>query len=339
MNGNPITDEANPDASPGNMAHYWALGVTVLGAVMATGLSYIFITQFFVDVAGMPTWQAYGFGGVLEVCLIAAGLQARDRILAGADAGVLITLTWAFSGLSAALSASHEIVHRGADGTPVLDLSSGSPMTMTVRAVAPLVGAVMWHLLLIGEKHLVAGVPRGYRRHARLMHTYLFAREELRDLVESGAPDDLIATARDTLRVARRKVFRVVPVDRYQALLGDHLNALHADFEGSARVERMSEIRKAVPARKALPRTQGGTTRRIAGTTKVSTETVKVDAAEQPTASTPDAVDVEARDLRIASLYKEETPIAEIARDTGVSRPTVYAVLDKYNLRGTKADT
>lgn len=337
MNGNPITDEANPSASSGKGAHYWALGVTIAGAVMATALSYVFITQFFIDVAGMPTWQAYAFGGFLEICLIGAGLQARDRILAGADAGILITLTWMFSSLSAALSASHEIVHRGADGVPVLDLSSGSPMTMIVRAVAPLVGAVMWHLLLIGEKHLVSGLPRGYRRHAKLMHTYLFAREELRDLVESGADTDLIDAARDSLRGARRKVFRSVPVDRYQDLLGEHLSALHADFEGSARVDRMSEIRKAVPARKPLPRTEGGVRRRIAGTPKVSTEIVKVDTVDEPTVSTPDALDVEARDLRIASLYKDKTSIAEIARDTGVSRPTVYAVLDKYGLRGTSS--
>lgn len=333
MNGHPIPDEtANPIASGSDAAKNWALGVTIAGAAMATSLSYIFITEFFVDVAGMQLWLAFAFGGFLEVCLVGAGLQARHRILAAADAGVLITLTWVFSGISAALSASHEIVHRNADGVPVLDLSSGSPLTMIVRAVAPLVAAVMWHLLLIGEKHMVSGKPRGYRKHTQLMHEYLFAREELRDLTEAEAEPELIAAARDALRSARKRVFRIVPVDTYQALLGEHLSALHADFEGSARVDRMSEIRKPVQARKALPRTEGGTRRQISASApaKPRVPDSGFPNPEPEAEAKPVDLDTEARNMTILELSRQTNPKLsqeEIGARVGVTGRTVRNVL------------
>lgn len=330
MNGNPITDETNPIVSSADSARTWALAVTIGGAAMATALSYVFITQFFTDVAGMPLWQAYAFGGFLEVCLVGAGLQARARILDGAEAGVLITLTWVFSGISAALSASHEIVHVGPNGVPLLDLSSGSPLTMIVRAVAPLVAAVMWHLLLIGEKHLVSGLPRGYRRHARLMHTYLFAREELRDLVDADAEPADIETARAALRAARKRVFRIVPVDRYQSLLGRHLAALHADFEGSARVERMSETRKPGKPTPAAARKIAGGRRQIAAPVPDSgipnPEPGTAAEAATPSGNTPTGLDKEARDLRVLDLLGRRDPSwthAAIAAEVGCSERTV----------------
>lgn len=343
MNGNPITDETNPVVSSSGSARTWALTTTIAGAVMATILSYVLITQFFTDVAGLPQWQAYAFGGFLEVCLIAAGLQARARILAGGEAGVLITLTWVFSGISAVLSASHEIVYLTPDGEPILDLTFGSPLTMTIRAVAPLVAAIMWHVLLIGEQHLVSGLPRGYRRHARLMHTYLFAREELRDLTDAGAAEEEIEAARDRLRVARKRVFRSVPVDRYQALLGKHLTALHADFDGSARVERMSEIRKAPAVRAATPRP------RIAGARRQVTATVRhsgipnaeleaaTDAATDTATDTADgnssSSNREARNAAILDLAERAKQgdktwtYAAIAEHVGCSQRTVGLVI------------
>lgn len=336
MNGNHIPDETNPIVSSADSARTWALAVTIGGAAMATALSYVFITQFFTDVAGMPLWQAYAFGGFLEVCLVGAGLQARARILDGAEAGVLITLTWVFSGISAALSASHEIVHIGPNGVPVLDLSSGSPLTMIVRAVAPLVAAIMWHLLLIGEKHLVSGLPRGYRRHARLMHTYLFAREELRDLTNTGADPATIEAARDRLRAARKRVFRIVPVDRYQALLGKHLAALHADFEGSARVERMSEIRQPGKPRAAttISKRIAGAKRQIAAPVPDSgipnPEPQAATGAATTPGNTPTGLDKEARDLRVLDLAGREDPSwthAAIAAEVGCSERTVRNIL------------
>ena|SRR5687767_647874 len=338
MNGNPITDETNPIVSDADAARLWARRVTIAGALMATALSYIFITEFFTDVVHLPTWQAYGFGGFLEVCLVASGLQARSRIHDGAEAGVLLTLTWFFSGLSAALSASHEIVYI-VDGSPVIDLSSGSPMTMSVRAVAPLVAAVMWHLLLIGEKHLVSGQPRGYRRHARLMHDYLFAREEHRDLVAKGAPQERIDAAEDALRAAREKVFRIVPVDRYQVLLGKHIAALHADFEGSNRVERMTEIRQNGQQRAAAPR------QRIAGSRRQLTATVRHSGIPnpEPQAATDTATDTadgnsasskrEARNAAILDLAERAKQgdrtwtYAAIAEHVGCSERTVGLVI------------
>jgi hypothetical protein len=336
MNGYPNPGEANPIASSPNAARTWALSVTIAGAAMATALSYVFITQFFVDVAGMPLWQAYSFGGFLEVCLVGAGLQARARILDAAEAGVLITLTWVFSGISAALSASHEIVHRGADGTLVLDPTSGSPLTMIVRAVAPLVAAIMWHLLLIGEKHLVSGLPRGYRRHARLMHTYLFAREELRDLVDAGAEPELIAAARDALRSARKRVFRIVPVDRYQALLGKHLAALHADFEGSARVERMSETRKPVQTRKPAPRIAGAASsrQRVLDSGIPNPEAAPDQVPDVEAEADGSNLDAEARNLMIVELWKQRPRYTQkdIARRAGVSDRTVRTVIKASGL-------
>lgn len=339
MNGYPNPGEANPIASSPNAAKNWALGVTIAGAAMATALSYIFITQFFIDVAGMELFLAYSFGGFLEVCLIGAGLQARHRILAGAEAGVLITLTWGFSGLSAALSASHEIVHRGPDGVPVLDLSSGSPLTMIVRAVAPLVAAVMWHLLLVGEKHLVSGLPRGYRKHARLMHTYLFAREELRDLTDAGAEPEAISAARDALRVARKRVFRKVPVAQYQALLGEHLAALHADFEGSARVERMSEIRKPAQVRKPAPRIAGSASSRQrvidSGIPNPESASGLVPDVEAEAEAAVSNLDTEARNLMIIDMWQQRPRVhtqKEIAKRTGVSDRTVRTVIKAAGL-------
>jgi hypothetical protein len=327
--------------------------MTIAAAVMATAISYVFMTQFFTDVVGLPTWQAMAFGGFLELCLLAAGLQARERILADTDAGVLITLTWIFSGTSAVLSASHEVVHRGVDGAPVLDLTAGTPLTLTVRAVAPLTAAVMWHLLLIGEKHMVSGKPRDHRKQRRLdtlyrhlVHVYLLARERHRDLSAMNAEPDTVEAARLDMVAARAEMYRQVPVETIRSLLAARIDVMAADFEGSARVDRMSEIRKAPAPRKALPRTEGGARLRAvpsATPREVSTSTVKPDTSPTPQVSTDasdtDTLDVEARDLRICALYKEQVPVARIARDVEVSRPTVYAVLDRYGLRDTNADT
>lgn len=338
MNGNPITDETNPIVSSSDSARTWALTTTITGAVMATILSYVLITQFFTDVAGLPQWQAYAFGGFLEVCLIAAGLQARARILAGGEAGVLITLTWVFSGISAVLSASHEIVYLTPDGQPVLDLTFGSPLTMTIRAVAPLVAAIMWHVLLIGEQHLVSGLPRGYRRHARLMHTYLFAREELRDLTDAGAAEEEIEAARDRLRIARKRVFRSVPVDRYQALLGKHLTALHADFDGSARVERMSEIRKPVQARKPTPRIAGSASSRQrvldSGIQNPEPAPSKVPEAGAEAATPVADLDTEARNMMIVEMWRQRPRYTqkEIAARAGVSDRQVRNIVKAAGL-------
>jgi hypothetical protein len=304
---------------------------------MATGLSYIFITQFFLDVAGMVTWQAWAFGGFLEVCLVAAGYQARERILAGADAGVLLTLTWVFSGTSAALSASHEIVQRTADGMLVLDLNSGAPITMIVRAAAPLAAAVMWHLLLVGEKHMTSGKSPRHRRYTRLMHTYMLAREQWRDIADPE--DERAAQAREAMLAARSKVFRTVPVAEYESFLEEWLAALDADYRGSARVDRMSEIRKPTPARKAPPRPEA--TRRQATTPvpdsgipdHVAVETGNMRqpaqaAAPTPVAGKPVDLDKEARDLMIRELDQGGRHTqAEIAAQVGVSDRTVRNVL------------
>lgn len=343
MNGHPNPEEANPIA-PVNakLARRWSLVVTIAAATMATGLSYIFIVQFFVDVTGMPLWQAAGFGGVLEVCLVAAGLQARERILSGADAGVLITLTWVFSGTSAAVSASHEVVTRTADGSVVLDLTSGAPVTMIVRAVAPLAAAVMWHLLLIGEKHMVSGRPRSYRKHAALMHTYMLAREEHRDLAAMGAEAETVESARRAMNAARAEVFRKVPTSSYQLLLEERINAMAADFDGSARVDRMSEVRKPAPVRKPLPGTERATQRRrVAGPVRKDSASAPVPDSgirnPEPEADHPvlavvpeprTDLDTEARNLTILELDRQgEMTQKEIAAHVGVTDRTVRNVL------------
>src|SRR5918997_4624236 len=143
----------------------------VVAASIATALAYSGMVLFALEVARMSPAEAYALAGFLEVSLVAVALMARNAALEGRPYGVLLTLTWILSGTSGVFAALHEVA--------VPDAST--PYMVAFRFVPPLVAALMWHLALVGERHLVTGHTLDERRREHRVHQYVTALELWRD--------------------------------------------------------------------------------------------------------------------------------------------------------------
>lgn len=130
-------------------------------ATIATVAAYVAMVGFSIDVVGMPAVQAYAFGGVFEGGLITAALLAREASQQGRPAGLVLGLTWLFSMGSGTLAAWHEVHEGHALAAAVLRFS------------IPLIAALMWHLALVGDRHLAAGMSWGELRQSVQIHAVI----------------------------------------------------------------------------------------------------------------------------------------------------------------------
>lgn len=144
---------------------YLPMVAVVVAATIATALAYSGMVLFGLEVAHMSPLEAYGLAGFLEVSLVAVALMARNAALEGRPYGVLLTLTWVLSGTSGVFAALHEIA------VP----TESTPYMVVFRFVPPLVAALMWHLALVGERHMVTGHTLEERRREARVHGYVSA--------------------------------------------------------------------------------------------------------------------------------------------------------------------
>lgn len=182
----------------------------VIAAFIATALAYSGMVLFGLEVAGMSPVEAYAMAGFLEVSLVAVALMARNAALDGRPYGVLLTLTWILSGTSGVFAALHEVA------VP----SASTPYMVVFRFVPPLVAALMWHLALVGERHLVTGHTLDERRRESRVHQYVTALEMWRDarLDSTGSlrSTRTIRAAHRRQRAARDRALKLLTVEDFE---------------------------------------------------------------------------------------------------------------------------
>lgn len=287
----------------------------VVAAMIATALAYSGMVLFGLEVAHMSPIEAYGMAGFLEVSLVAVALMARNAALEGRPYGVLLTLTWVLSGTSGLFAALHEIA------VP----TASTPYMVVFRFVPPLVAALMWHLALVGERHMVTGHTLEERRRELRVHGYVSALEQWRDARadSSASSADLrkVRAAHERQRAARDAALKLLTVEDFERRMQVWVDRLEAaerhgnrlDLIGASSVKRgtargSAEDVGVVVARAAAPAEPRGpesVAQEPAGDTEV--RTIEAPPAVEPTPdvpTVPDTQDVpaaaapaEARDL------------------------------------------
>ncbi|QJW36954.1 helix-turn-helix domain-containing protein [Cellulosimicrobium protaetiae] len=238
----------------------------VIAATIATALAYSGMVLFGLEVAHMSPLEAYGLAGFLEISLVAVALMARNAALEGRPYGVLLALTWVLSGTSGLFAALHEIA------VP----TASTPYMVVFRFVPPLVAALMWHLALVGERHMVTGHTLEERRRELRVHGYVSALEQWRDARadSAGSAGDLrkVRAAHERQRAARDAALKLLTVEDFERRMqvwvdrleaaerhGNRLDLIGASSvkrgtaRGSAEVAGPTEAAAVVVARTAAP--------------------------------------------------------------------------------------
>lgn len=309
----------------------------VAAAAVATALAYTGMVRFAVDVIGMQVREAYVLGGFLELSLVAVALMARRAAVDGRPYSVLLTLTWIISAASGTFAALHELA------VP----TSSTPYLVVFRFVPPLVAALMWHLALVGERHLVTGNSIDERRQERRVHRYMVAREAWRDARSdsdgSVRAQRRVRRAHARHRAARDAALRRMSVEEFSARMDVWVARFEAAEDHGARVDAL--------AVSAMAR---GTTHTRTGrkAAKQQVNTDSSDRSEPGDASTatpheaPEALATplpeETDDSSLAAMPHERAhqaaalrdageTVVDIARHFGVDRRTVYRWFDRVS--------
>ncbi|MCP2264612.1 helix-turn-helix domain-containing protein [Promicromonospora thailandica] len=200
-------------------------------ALISTGSAYLAMVQFGIDVLAMNQGTAYATAGVFELSLVTVALLAREAARDNRPGGTLLALTWALSSASGVFAAWHEAY-------------IGHPVgAVLFRFVVPLLAALMWHLALIGDRHLATGTSWSALRQSARMHALFLTTEDLfraQSLNDgSRAARRRLAKAEAGRRRARSVALRTVPPTEMRAQVAAWCEALAAVGDGTADVARL----------------------------------------------------------------------------------------------------
>lgn len=243
-------DQTGSGGSPRQVRYrgrYLPMVAVVVAATIATALAYSGMVLFGLEVAHMSPLEAYGLAGFLEVSLVAVALMARNAALEGRPYGVLLTLTWVLSGTSGVFAALHEVA------VP----TESTPYMVVFRFVPPLVAALMWHLALVGERHMVTGHTLEERRREARVHGYVSALEQWRDARadSAGAPADLrkVRAAHERQRAARDAALKLLTVEDFERRMQVWVDRLEAAERHGNRLDRIgaSSVKRGTARRSA----------------------------------------------------------------------------------------
>jgi hypothetical protein len=200
-------------------------------ALISTGSAYLAMVQFGIDVLAMNQGTAYATAGVFELSLVTVALLAREAARDNRPGGTLLALTWALSSASGVFAAWHEAY-------------IGHPVgAILFRFIVPLLAALMWHLALIGDRHLATGTSWSAMRQSARMHALVLSTEDLfraQSLHDgSRAARRRLARAEAGRRRARSVALRTVPPMEMRAQVAAWCEALAAVGDGTADVARL----------------------------------------------------------------------------------------------------
>lgn len=190
-------DDSTPDrASSGR-------GLILFGAVsvalISTAAAYVAMVGFGRDVLAMGAINAYAFAGVFELSLVTVALMAREAAQQDRPAQTLLSLTWLLSAASGFFAGWHEI-HLGHAVTAA-----------AFRFIVPLLAALMWHLALVGDRHLAMERSWSELRMGSRMHALLATRVEWRRARDT-AVRKRTASSRRRLERAQKRYWRAEAV-------------------------------------------------------------------------------------------------------------------------------
>ncbi|MFI2366600.1 hypothetical protein [Promicromonospora sp. NPDC019610] len=207
------------------------LGGAVSVALISTISAYLAMVGFGTDVLGMDQATAYTTAGVFELSLVTVALLAREAAKDNRPGGTLLALTWALSSASGVFAAWHEI-YLGHPAGAVL-----------FRFVVPLLAALMWHLALIGDRHLASDATWSSIRQSMRMHALFLTTE---DAVRAHAVDDGTPAARRKIeraearrRAARAVALKSVPPAQMRTQTAEWMDSLSAVADAVTDVARL----------------------------------------------------------------------------------------------------
>ncbi|NGN95043.1 hypothetical protein G5C66_20185 [Nocardioides sp. KC13] len=178
-------------------------GLILFGAVsvalISTAAAYVAMVGFGRDVLAMGASNAYAFAGVFELSLVTVALMAREAAQQDRPAQTLLTLTWLLSAASGFFAGWHEI-HLGHAVTAA-----------AFRFIVPLLAALMWHLALVGDRHLAMERSWSDLRMGARMHALLATRVEWRRARDT-ALRKRTASSRRRLERAQKRYWRAEAV-------------------------------------------------------------------------------------------------------------------------------
>ncbi|MGW2093366.1 hypothetical protein [Promicromonospora sukumoe] len=219
----------NTTTRPGSRRLVLAGAVSV--ALISTVSAYLAMVGFGTDVLGMDQATAYTTAGVFELSLVTVALLAREAARDNRPGGTLLTLTWALSSASGVFAAWHELY---------LDHPAGAVL---FRFIVPLLAALMWHLALIGDRHLASGASWSGLRQTMRMHALFLTTE---DAVRAHAADDGTPAARRAIvraearrRAARAVALKSVPPAEMRTRTVEWMDSLSAVADAVTDVARL----------------------------------------------------------------------------------------------------
>ncbi|WP_454858441.1 hypothetical protein [Promicromonospora soli] len=214
---------------PGSRRLVLAGAVSV--ALISTVSAYLAMVGFGTDVLGMDPVTAYTTAGVFELSLVTVALLAREAARDNRPGGTLLTLTWALSSASGVFAAVHEVY---------LGHPAGA---VAFRFIVPLLAALMWHLALIGDRHLASGASWSSMRQTARMHALFLTVEDAARVHEAGTGTPggrrAIERAEARRRRARAVALRTVPPEQMRHHVAAWLESLSAVADATTDVARM----------------------------------------------------------------------------------------------------
>lgn len=210
-------------AAPGGSRRL-VLTLAVTVALLCTAVAYEGMFQFGRDMLGWGVVVALAFAGIFELAQLTVALLAREAIKDGRPAGTLLTITWMLAGASGVLAAWHE-----------LDAGHGLGAAL-FRIAAPVLAAGLWHLVLLGDRHLATGRTWSQMRADARMHRLFLTVEDAARAHETGKGIERAEAAR---RRARAVALRTVPPEDMRAKAAAWLSSLAAVADATTDVARM----------------------------------------------------------------------------------------------------
>lgn len=143
-------------------------------ALISTAAAYVAMVGFGRDILQMNAGNAYAFAGVFELSLVTVALMAREAAQQDRPAQTLLTLTWLLSAASGTFAAMHELYE------------GHGPVGAVFRFTVPLLAALMWHLALIGDRHLAMERSWAEMRTGARLNAMMHARVERQRAAEAA---------------------------------------------------------------------------------------------------------------------------------------------------------
>lgn len=299
-------DQTDAGGSPRQVRYrgrHLPMVAVVIAATIATALAYSGMVLFGLEVAHMSPLEAYGLAGFLEISLVAVALMARNAALEGRPYGVLLALTWVLSGTSGLFAALHEVA------VP----TASTPYMVVFRFVPPLVAALMWHLALVGERHMVTGHTLEERRRELRVHGYVSALEQWRDARadSAGSAGDLrkVRAAHERQRAARDAALKLLTVEDFERRMQVWVDRLEAAERHGNRLDLIgaSSVKRGTARGSAETAASSEAPAVVVARTVAPTEAL-VETHRQETLALEPARDAEVRAAEEASTAAETVP-------------------------------